>query len=314
MNLSQSNCEKAFCCPKCTQNSNYLHNIHRHVERRHKKYYNDTYIKTLTKVNRIPPKVTESTSPPINNDSAIKHQPEQQQQQQQYREKVETEPNRSSNKKLGIIVEAGKSVASKNDLEEIIDTRLIPSFKIVIYGPSRSGKTLLVKDLLTNLDRFTEETPKKIVLIYTVWQPAYDKMKNEELIDTFIQDNNDLEAQLSNFITGEEVLFIFDDMVNSKNITYISDLFMVQGRHKNISLIFISQQGFRNNDAFRSISNNTNYIILMKNDRNILEIQNMAKQMTPGAQPLMMQIYKKATTNQYSYLFINFTHECSKKC
>ena len=217
-------------------------------------------------------------------------------------------------KKEGIIIKAGETDASyDNAIQTPIDIRLIPSFKVMIVGPSRSGKTTLVQDLLLNLNNFSSEPPKKIIFIYAIWQPVYDKMKADGLVDVFVQDNSELESQLTNYMTGEEVLFIFDDMINSKNINYISDLFMIQGRHKNVSLVFISQQGFRNDDAFRSISNNTNYMILMKNDRNILEIQNLAKQITPGPQPLMMQIYRKATADAYSYLFINFTNECRRE-
>ena len=220
------------------------------------------------------------------------------------------DPIEAKKPKSGIIIEAGQT--STNLPKDPIDVRLIPSFKLVIYGPSRSGKTLFVKDLLLNLDAFTVKPPKKTIIIYTVWQPAYDEMKNEGLVDTFIQDNSNLQSQLSEYIEGKENLFIFDDMVNSKNIDYISELFMVQGRHNNISLVFISQQAFRQNEAFKSISNNTNYLVLMKNDRNILEVQSLAKQMTPGPQPLLLQIFREATNNSYSYLFINFTHERSR--
>ena len=142
-----------------------------------------------------------------------------------------------------------------------------------------------------------------------VWQPIYDEMKNQGMVDIFIEDNSDLKTQLSTHITGEGILFVFDDMINSKNINYISELFMVQGRHNNISLVFITQQTFRNEQAFREISNNTNYAVLMKNDRNLSDILNLAKQMTPGPQPLMLQIYREASREKHSYLFISFTHE-----
>ena len=186
---------------------------------------------------------------------------------------------------------------------------MIPSFKILIVGPSGSGKTLFVRDLLLNLDNFTIEKPKKTILMYTVWQPAYDQMQSEQLIDAFIQDNSELESQLDSYTTGEEVLFIFDDMISSTNIDFISKLFMVQGRHKNISLIFITQQGFRNNEAFKSISNNTGYMVLMKNKRNVSDVQNLAKQITPGPRPLLKQIWDTATKDSYSYLFLNLMNE-----
>ena len=51
----------------------------------------------------------------------------------------------------------------------------------------------------------------------------------------------------------------------------------------------------------------------MKNDRNLSEIINLSKQMTPGRDSLLLQIYKRATSDSYSYLFINFTHECTKE-
>ena len=134
-------------------------------------------------------------------------------------------------------------------------------------------------------------------------------MKNQGMVDILIEDNPDLKAQLNNHITGEGILFVFDDMINSKNIDYISELFMVQGRHNNISLVFIAQQGFRTEQAFKAISNNTNYMVLMKNDRNLSDILNMAKQITPGPRPLMFQIYREASRDKHSYLFISFTHE-----
>ena len=138
-------------------------------------------------------------------------------------------------------------------------------------------------------------------------------MRSEQLIDAFIQDNSELESQLDSYTTGEEVLFIFDDMISSTNIEFISKLFMVQGRHKNISLIFITQQGFRNNEAFKSISNNASHMVIMKNNRNISDVQNLAKQITPGPRPLLGQIWKAATKDIFSYLFINFMNEAKNE-
>ena len=303
---SVSNCDlsaKPFCCPLCSKRTKYIQNLHRHIKNLHTDYYYRTHINTLRKNQK-----KKSYVDIIQNENMIMKQKENMIMKQ--KEQQGQQPSKfQENRKKGVIIKAGQSKNINSD--EIFDIRLIPSFKMIIMGPSRSGKTMFVKDLLTNLKNFTVEEPKTIILIYTVWQPAYDKMKYEGLVDTFIQDNSELESQLSNYVNGGQILFIFDDMVNSKNIQYISDLFMIQGRHNNISLIFISQQGFKNNESFKSINNNTNYMVLMKNERNVLDIQNLAKQITPGPNPLLKQIHKEATKDKYSYLFINFTHEAS---
>lgn len=347
-NQSTGDCDplaKPFCCPVCNWATKYQSNVTRHIERHHYDYYYHHILMKRQKKKET--KVSKADffrqNPTKHIDSNIEEEEEEEGSTVKKVSKNNYKNNKRSKnnfisppnsdieftseiaapnsdnvsverKREGVIIQAGETdVSSENINKTIFDIRLIPKFKLVIMGPSRSGKTSLVVDLLLNLDNFSSDPPKKIILIYTVWQPIYDKMKTEGLVDVFLQDNTDLESQLTNFMTGEEVLFIFDDMINSKNIDYISQLYMIDGRHKNASLVFISQQGFRNDDAFRSISNNTNYIILMKNGRNILEIQNLAKQMTPGPQPLMMQIFKKATADSFSYLFINFTHECKKE-
>ena len=68
------------------------------------------------------------------------------------------------------------------------------------------------------------------------------------------------------------MLVIFDDLINSGSLSKLSDLFVVDGRHMNLSMIFISQKLFLNNDSFREISQNCDYYILFKNPQNSQEI------------------------------------------
>lgn len=303
---------KAHCCPICTFTTDWKQNIRRHMRQKHNVH--PPRKKDLIKINPNPMDIPQNQKRKIEWDTPdekrIRYENEGLKRKREWDQQPENESlEQPSKKKKGEIIRSKINNNLQSSPSTLYDIRLIESFKMIIYGPSRSGKTMFVRDLLTNLNSFTVEPPKKIILIYVVWQPAYDKMKNEGLVDVFIQDNSELESQLDHYKTGEEILFIFDDMINSKNISYISNLFMVEGRHNNISLIFISQQSFRKDESFKSISNNTNYMVLMKNDRNVSDILNLAKQMTPGPQPLMLQIYRQSTKEKYSYLFISFVSE-----
>ena len=198
------------------------------------------------------------------------------------------------------------SSSSKNFYDDrLYDIRLKEGFKLFITGPSRSGKTYFIDKLLNNLSDFTIFPPKTIVYVYKVWQPKYGDMK----VDYFIEDSEDLEKQLFENIKSPSSLVVFDDLINSKSLPFIAKLFTVDARHKNMSMVFVSQKMFVNNDNFRQISQNSDYYAVFKNPRNASEIRTLAQQMTPGSMDLV-SYFTKATHNPYSYLFINFTQEC----
>ena len=192
--------------------------------------------------------------------------------------------------------------------EKYFDIRLKSNFKIFISGPSRCGKTLFVKEFIQNLDIFTIEPPKIITLVYKVFQPIYYEMA----IDHLIHDGENLKERLFALSNGESMLIIFDDMINSPSLRDLSDLFVVDGQHMNLSLVFLSQKLFTNRDEFRQISQNCDYYIVFKNPRNAQEIRNFSSQMTPGKMDLI-SYYTKATENPFSYLFINLTQECERQ-
>ena len=102
---------------------------------------------------------------------------------------------------------------------------------------------------------------------------------------------------------------IFDDMLNSSNLKAVAQIFTVHGRHLNLSLAFLTQRLFHNNEYFRQISQNCDYMCCFKNPRNSMEIRNLAMQITPNSLELL-DIFKKATQNPFSYLIINLTQEC----
>ena len=191
----------------------------------------------------------------------------------------------------------------------MIDVRLKENFKLFISGPSRCGKTFFISELLENIGTFAKEPPETILYVYKVWQSKFDEMKS--IVHGFIEDNENIIQQIKEIALGQRIFVIFDDLINSKSLVDIATLFTVDGRHMNMSMAFLTQRMFVNNEHFRQISQNCDYFCVFKNPRNSSEIRTLAQQLTPGSLSLI-EIYKEATKNPFSYLFINLTQECDQ--
>jgi hypothetical protein len=192
----------------------------------------------------------------------------------------------------------------------MFDIRLKENFKLFISGPSRCGKTFFVSELLENIESFIKEPPETVVYVYKIWQSKFDEMKT--VVDLFVEDNVNVVQHIKEVSVGQRIFVIFDDLINSKSLVDIATLFTVDGRHMNMSMAFLSQRMFVNNEYFRQISQNCDYFCVFKNPRNSSEIRALAQQLTPGSLGLI-EIYKEATKSPFSYLFINLTQECNIK-
>ena len=188
--------------------------------------------------------------------------------------------------------------------------RIKENFKLFISGPSRCGKTFFVSDLIENIEAFSKQPPSTIIYVYKVWQTKFDEMRS--IVHMFIPDNENIVNQLKDLAIGQPIFVIFDDLLNSTSLGDISNLFTVDGRHMNMSMAFITQRMFVNNEHFRQISQNCDYFCVFKNPRNSSEIRTLAQQLTPGSLALV-DVYMEATKDPFTYLFINLTQECQPK-
>ena len=189
----------------------------------------------------------------------------------------------------------------------MFDARLKDNFKLFISGPSRCGKTFFVADLLQNIQTFAKQPPSLVIYIYKVWQSKFDEMNN--VVHIFLEDQKDIVDKIKEYATGAPILIVFDDMINSSSLSELAPLFTVDARHMNMSLVFLTQRMFVNDEYFRQISQNCDYFIIFKNPRNSSEIRTLAQQITPGSLHLI-NMYIEATKEPFSYLFINLTQEC----
>ena len=192
------------------------------------------------------------------------------------------------------------------------DTRLKTSFNCLVSGPTGSGKTTFVKNLLTVGDQIFTEKPKKVFLLYKAMQNMYLEMEKDGLIDEMIDVQNgmpsldEIQGMVSPFKNDGGSMIIFDDCMSSINSDF-ELLFCNLSHHENCSIIFMTQNLFFKDKSFRTMSLNSHYIVLMKNDRDKQQISILSKQISPNNSNYIVQAYKEATKNPYDYLLLDFS-------
>merc|ERR1711954_88228 len=119
----------------------------------------------------------------------------------------------------------------------------------------------------------------------------------------FMEDNDNVVNDIKAGVNGQPMLVIFDDLIGSLSLKNIANLFTVDARHMNISLVFLTQRMFINDESFRQLSQNCDYFCIFKNPRNSSEIRTLAQQIRPE-NLILIQIYMEATKGPFSYLII----------
>merc|ERR1712101_2812 len=191
---------------------------------------------------------------------------------------------------------------------ETFDIRLEQNFKLFVSGPSRCGKTVFISKLIENIQRFSKQPPRSIIYVYKVWQDKYEEMQSLGI--NFMEDNEKAVENIKSTARGQPILVIFDDLIGSKSLPEIANMFTVDARHLNISMVFLSQRMFVNDEYFKQISQNCDYFCLFKNPQNSSEIRTLA-QPNVKENMVLVDIYPDATERPFTYLFINLTEECN---
>jgi hypothetical protein len=194
------------------------------------------------------------------------------------------------------------------------DTRLKTSFNCLVSGPTGSGKTTFVKNLLSIGDQIFTQKPKKVFLFYKKMQDMYLEMEKNGLINEMIDVQNGMpsldviQEMVEPYKNEGGSLLIFDDSMTSINSDF-ELLFCNSGHHDNCSIIFMTQNLFFQDKTFRTMSLNSHYIILLKNDRDKQQISILSKQISPNNSNYIVQSYLDATKDPYNYLLLDFSPE-----
>ena len=193
------------------------------------------------------------------------------------------------------------------------DFRLYPDRAMCVVGPSQSGKTTFVLNLLDVCQEiFHEPSPKRIVWHYGVHQLAVNqslRSKTEQLgIPIEIREGIPTAGDVKR---GD--LIVMDDLLSeSQSSKEVTQMFTRQAHHHGCFIIFLSQNLFAGGKEYRTQSLNTHYLVLFKNPRDKLQVNFLARQVEPRSTHwhAFLDFYGKATKRPHGYLFIDLTQEC----
>lgn len=182
---------------------------------------------------------------------------------------------------------------------------------ILIAGPSQSGKTSLVYKMLREKHRLFVPAPSRVLLVYKENQQLYQKMRKLKLIQEMVSTLPSLE-DLKTMAKAEKqkagsLMIIFDDQMleTAKNMSYL-EAWSVSCHHLNMTLVFLAQHLFFDSPVFRSLSMNSQIMILMKNPKDLRSVSTLASRMYPYHSKFMVDAFKTATKDGYGYLVVDY--------
>ena len=177
---------------------------------------------------------------------------------------------------------------------------------MLVCGPTGSGKTQFVLRLIT--EQMFEPVPERIMWIYGEWQPLYDILKIK-IPD--IEFKNGIPADLYDSITADtrNLVILDDQMSEAGDKKELSQLFTQGSHHRNLSVIYIVQNLFDQGRSMRTVSLNTQDLVIFKNPRDKKQITTLASQMYPKNGSFLTDAYLDATTEPFGYLVIDLKQD-----
>lgn len=189
-----------------------------------------------------------------------------------------------------------------------MDTRWKHPFTAMICGPTGCGKTFFVKRFLKEITEMCDTQIEKVIFYYAEWQDGYlDYDKN------LVEFREGL-PRSADFNDNRPKLVVVDDLMRESSNGAIVDLFTKGSHHKNLSVMFISQNLFHQGKGQRDISLNTNYIVVFKNPRDRAQIAHLARQIFPEDPKFLQEAYFDATSVPHGYLLLDLKQSTPENC
>ena len=186
---------------------------------------------------------------------------------------------------------------------------IIPA-NIMIIGPSLSGKSTMMFDILLQKSTAFDKSMGRAYYCYGTFSEQYTKIKSQLGDDIeFISGipTEDVVRKWASASEGLPIILILDDLMEqiSKSVT-CQDLVTKITHHCEMALFILTQNMFQKGPIYRCVSLNTHYFIIMKSKRDQQQLLYFGRQVFPFKSNYLYESYLKATdSKQYGALRVD---------
>ncbi len=185
-----------------------------------------------------------------------------------------------------------------------MDPRWKHPFTAIVAGPTGCGKTVFTFKFISESQDLIAPPPEKIIYCYGEYQEIFNDYPHV----TFIEGLPDI----SLFDGKQRTLVILDDLMTETNDS-VSNIFTKVSHHRNVSVVYLSQNLFYKSKQNRTMSLNAHYMVLFKNPRDAVQVATLARQMYPGRSKFLAEAFRDATDKAYGYLLIDLKPDTEEK-
>jgi hypothetical protein len=177
-----------------------------------------------------------------------------------------------------------------------MDTRFKHALTCQLVGPTQCGKTYFTFRLINEINDMITPVPEKIIYCYGEYQPLFNDYPQVTFHEGL--------PNIADFDGKQRTLLIIDDLMTEANDD-VSNIFTKISHHRNVSVIFLTQNMFYKSKQARTMSLNTQYLVLFKNPRDATQVATLGRQMYPNNTKFLVEAFNDATKRPYGYLLLD---------
>ena len=177
---------------------------------------------------------------------------------------------------------------------------------VLICGATGCGKTHFLFRVLVHKSDLFNERIDEIIYCYGMWQERFQKFHESIHFHEGILDVKDLPND------GKNRIVIFDDLMHEIS-EEISKSFTKYSHHKNITVIFITQNIFHKNRFMRDVTLNSHYLVLFQQKRDRSQVMHLTRQINPGESRELVKIYNECVEPLFGYMVLDFHPKTRKR-
>jgi hypothetical protein len=114
------------------------------------------------------------------------------------------------------------------------------------------------------------------------------------------------QQDIDSFVDGKHNVVVLDDLMSDiVRDEDIQHLFTRGSHHKNLTVLYLTQNAFCQGKCARTISLNCAYLVLFKNPRDVYQIRLMGRQI--GLPRTLPEAYEDCMEDKYGYLVIDLS-------